>query len=99
MTGLKVCAFGCALMIASAAAAQSKDQYSFYAVTDDGFEIKSVAQISMEATRQINPKATGEGVVVTLQKGKVVAVCYFALINWIYMAEASMKDETLCEVR
>ncbi len=99
MTRPKICLLASAVMIAAAGAAQARDQYSFYAVTDDGFEVKSVAQVSMEATLRINPKATGEGVMVTLQKGKVVAVCYFALINWIYMAEASMKDETLCEVR
>jgi hypothetical protein len=37
--------------------------------------------------------------VVTLQKEKSVAVCYFAAANWINLSPASLEDSKRCDVR
>jgi hypothetical protein len=37
--------------------------------------------------------------VVTLQKDKSVAVCYFAAANWINLSPAALEDSKRCDVR
>jgi hypothetical protein len=37
--------------------------------------------------------------VVTLQKEKSVAVCYFAAANWINLSPGSLEDSKRCDVR
>ena len=36
---------------------------------------------------------------VTLQKDKSVAVCYFAAANWINLSPATLEDSKRCDVR
>ena len=40
-----------------------------------------------------------ETFVVTLQREKSVAVCYFAAVNWINLSSASLEDSKRCDVR
>ena len=99
MGGLSLRRFGLALLIGTAGAAQAQDEYSFNDVVGAGFEIKSVVTLTMEATLRINSKATGEAVMVTLQKGKAVGICYMSMQSWVYMDKDSLANATLCEVR
>ena len=36
---------------------------------------------------------------VTLQKEKSVAVCYFAAANWINLSTGALEDSKRCDVR
>ena len=36
---------------------------------------------------------------VTLQKDKSVAVCYFSAANWINLSPATLEDAKRCDVR
>jgi hypothetical protein len=40
-----------------------------------------------------------ETFVVTLQKEKSVAVCYFAAANWISLSSSVLEDSKRCDVR
>jgi hypothetical protein len=37
--------------------------------------------------------------VVTLQREKSVAVCYFAALNWINLSNPTLEDSKRCDVR
>jgi hypothetical protein len=37
--------------------------------------------------------------VVTLQKEKSVAVCYYAAVNWINLSNPQLDDAKRCDVR
>jgi hypothetical protein len=58
-----------------------------------GFEIKSVTFARGESTDN------RDVFLVTLQKDKSVAVCYFAAVNWISLNNASLEDARRCDVR
>jgi len=88
----------CALAVACIAIAQARDglaqeQQAFKAIVGKGYEIKSVTFARGEATDN------REIFVVTLQKEKSVAVCYFAAANWINLSPASLEDSKSCDVR
>jgi hypothetical protein len=88
----------CALAVACIAIAQARDglaqeQQAFKAIVGKGYEIKSVTFARGEATDN------REIFVVTLQKEKSVAVCYFAAANWINLSPASLEDSKRCDVR
>ena len=85
----------CALAVACIAIAQARDglaqeQQSFKTIV---YEIKNVTFARGEATDN------REIFVVTLQKEKSVAVCYFAAANWINLSPASLEDSKRCDVR
>ena len=88
----------CALAVACIAIAQARDglaqeQQAFKAIVGKGYEIKSVTFARGEATDN------REIFVVTVQKEKSVAVCYFAAANWINLTPASLEDSKRCDVR
>ncbi len=58
-----------------------------------GYEIKNVTFARGEATEN------REIFMVTLQKDKSVAVCYFAAANWINLSPATLEDSKRCDVR
>jgi hypothetical protein len=58
-----------------------------------GYEIKSVTFARGESTDN------REIFVVTLQKEKSVAVCYFAAGNWINLSVGTLEDSKRCDVR
>jgi hypothetical protein len=80
-----------ALGIASGGRAQ--DQQSFRSLIGKGYDIKAVTFARGEATDN------REVFVVTLQKEKSVAVCYFAATNWISLSAPVLDDSRRCDVR
>jgi hypothetical protein len=82
-----------ALLIAAATSAQAQEQQSFKALMGKGYDIKAVTFMRGEATQN------REAILVTLQKEKSVAVCYFAAANWISLAGSSLDDSKRCDVR
>jgi hypothetical protein len=81
----------CFTVVATHASAQ--EQQSFKTIIGKGYEIKSVTFARGEATEN------REIFVVTLQREKSVAVCYFAAITWINLSHASLEDSKRCDVR
>jgi len=79
------------LSFASAAAAQ--EQQSFRSLIGKGFEIKSAAFVKGEVTEN------RETFVITLQREKSVAVCYFAATSWINLSPNAINDPKRCDIR
>ena len=96
MIALRLAAF---LALGSASVALAQDQQSYDDLMKAGFTIVDAQPISLEATQRMNPKSTGETVLVTLQNGPRSAVCWFNLISWAYMTKETLANATLCEVR
>jgi hypothetical protein len=76
-----------------AGAAPAQEQQSFKSLIGRGFEIKSVTFARGEAT------SDREVFVVTLQREKSVAVCYFAASSWINLSNNALDDPKRCDVR
>jgi hypothetical protein len=79
------------VLLAQPVAAQ--EQQSFKSIIGRGFEIKSTVFLKGESTEN------REVFVVTLQREKSVAVCYFAATSWINLSTASLEDPKRCDVR
>jgi len=88
----KVSALAIALIAFSGVALAQKQQ-SFKTIMGKGYEIKSVTFAKGESTEN------REIFVVTLQKEKSVAVCYFAAANWINLSAGTLDDARRCDVR
>jgi len=71
----------------------AQEQQSFKTLIGRGFEIKSAAFARGESTDN------RDAFVVTLQKDKSVAVCYFAAVNWINLNSTTLEDARRCDVR
>ena len=71
----------------------AQEQQSFKTLIGKGYEIKSVTFAKGEATEN------REVFLVTLQKEKSVAVCYFAAPNWISLSNTTLEDSRRCDVR
>ncbi len=82
-----------AFAVAAAPAGLAQEQQSLKTILGKGYEIKGVTFARGEATDN------REIFVVTLQKEKSVAVCYFAAANWINLSPASLEDSKRCDVR
>jgi hypothetical protein len=90
----KALAFAVGLVCASAASdCWAQEQQSFKALVGKGYEIKSVTFAHGESTDN------RDAVLVTLQKDKSVAVCYFAAVNWINLTGNTLEDSKRCDVR
>jgi hypothetical protein len=90
----KLCALAVALLaVVLAPPARGQEQQSFKTIMGKGYEIKTVTFARGESTDN------REIFVVTLQKEKSVAVCYFAAANWINLSPASLDDSKRCDVR
>jgi hypothetical protein len=76
-----------------APAAVAQEQQSFKTIIGKGYEIKGVTFVRGEATEN------REIFVVTLQREKSVAVCYFAALNWINLSNPTLEDSKRCDVR
>jgi hypothetical protein len=81
------------LAFAAMANAQEQQQQSFKSILGKGYEIKNVTFAKGESTDN------RESIVVTLQKEKSVAVCYFAAANWINLSSGVLEDSKRCDVR
>ena len=86
-------AFTAAHAVAAADNAHAQEQQAFKALLGRGFEIKSVTFAKGEAT------GDRETFVVTLQREKSVAVCYFAATSWINLSNNALEDAKRCDVR
>jgi len=73
--------------------ARAQEQQTFKGLLGRGFEIKSVTFAKGEAT------GDRETFVVTLQREKSVAVCYFAATSWINLSNNALEDPKRCDVR
>lgn len=80
-------------VIAFSGVALAQEQQSFKTIMGKGYEIKSVTFAKGESTEN------REIFVVTLQKEKSVAVCYFAAANWINLSAGTLDDARRCDVR
>ncbi|MPZ37051.1 MAG: hypothetical protein GEU95_03135 [Rhizobiales bacterium] len=95
---LKTSAAGLAALIVAWTAtlpdrAGAQVQQTFKSLVGRGFEIKSVTFAKGETT------GDRETFVVTLQREKSVAVCYFAATTWINLSTNALEDARRCEVR
>lgn len=88
-----VCIAIACIALAGARDARAQEQQSFRTIVGKGYEIKSVTFARGEATDN------REIFLVTLQKDKSVAVCYFAAANWINLSPATLEDSKRCDVR
>ena len=79
--------------LAFSAPSHAQEQQSFKTIIGKGYDIKSVTFARGESTDN------REIFVVTLQKEKSVAVCYFAAPNWISLSSATLEDSKRCDVR
>jgi hypothetical protein len=79
-------------LLASNALAQEQQQ-SFKSLIGRGFEIKSVTFAHGESTDN------RDAILVTLQKDKAVAVCFFAATTWINLSTGTLEDARRCDVR
>jgi hypothetical protein len=82
-----------ALIASGSDCARAQEQQAFKSLLGRGFEIKSVTFVKGEAT------SDRETFVVTLQREKSVAVCYFAATSWINLSNNALDDPKRCDVR
>jgi hypothetical protein len=82
-----------AMIAAQPGSALAQEQQAFKSLLGRGFEIKSVTFAKGEAT------GDRETFVVTLQREKSVAVCYFAATSWINLSNNALEDAKRCDVR
>ena len=73
--------------------ARAQEQQTFKGLIGRGFEIKAVTFAKGEAT------GDRETFVVTMQRDKSVAVCYFAATSWINLSTNALDDPKRCDVR
>ncbi len=82
-------ALGCAIV----SQAFAQEQQSFKGLMGKGYDIKAVTFARGEATDN------RETFVVTLQKERSVAVCYFSANAWLSLATNVLEDSKRCDVR
>jgi hypothetical protein len=81
------------MSLAFAATGHAQDQQSFHTIIGKGYEIKGVTFAKGDSTDN------REVFVITMQKEKSVAVCYFAAANWINLSSSLLDDAKRCDVR
>ena len=80
-------------LLAFAPTAGAQEQQSFKSLLGKGYDIKNVTFAKGETTQN------REAFVVTLQKEKSVAVCFFAASTWISLSNTVLDDARRCDVR
>jgi hypothetical protein len=73
--------------------ALAQEQQSFKSLVGRGFDIRSVTFARGESTEN------RDTFIVTLQREKAVAVCYFSSNAWINLTTVVLDDPKRCEVR
>ena len=87
-------AIGAALLGAvQASEGTAQEQQSFKSLMARGFDIKNVAFVRGEVTEN------RETFIVTLQREKTVAVCFFSANAWITLSNTVLDDPKRCDVR
>jgi len=82
-----------AVLFTQPMSAPAQEQQTFKSLMGRGFEIKSVTFARGDWTEN------REIAVVTLQRDKSVAVCYFAATSWINLSNTALEDPKRCDVR
>jgi hypothetical protein len=86
-------------LVALAQGAKAAGQAAFADLTSQGYEIKAVTLLPLDAAQRVDHNVTFDTVLVTLQKSASVAVCEFPLVNWINMKADTLADARLCDAR
>ena len=76
-----------------AQASPAQEQQSFKSLIGRGFDIKNVLFVRGEVTEN------RETFVVTLQRDKAVAVCFFSAQAWVTLSSPILDDPKRCDVR
>jgi hypothetical protein len=85
---------GAALLCAAGASpGVAQEQQSFKSLMGRGFDIKGVSFVRGEATEN------RETFIITLQREKTVAVCYFSANAWLTLSTTVLDDPKRCDVR
>ena len=79
--------------VAAAPAGLAQEQQSFKSLMGRGFDIKNVSFVKGEVTEN------RETFVVTLQREKTVAVCFFSANAWVTLSNTVLEDPRRCDVR
>ncbi len=96
---------GLSCLILQSASAQTKPVTTtgtIDSLLQAGYDIKSVNFIPAAQATEIfgaNYTATTAETLITLQKGKSVAVCNVDLQHWTQLADATMTDNARCYIR
>jgi hypothetical protein len=91
MTRLAFAVALCGIVAAPQAFAQ--EQQSFKSLMGKGYDIKAVTFARGEATEN------RETFIVTLQRERSVAVCFFSANAWLSLASNVLEDSRRCDVR
>jgi hypothetical protein len=87
------------LVCGLSAARAAEGTQSLTSLTGQAFEIKAVTLVPMESAQRGNSTVNYDTVIVTLQKGARVAVCYFSMVDWINASAAAFESTERCQVR
>jgi hypothetical protein len=85
--------FAIALFCAAGSQVLAQEQQSFKGLMGKGYDIKAVTFARGDVTDN------RETFVVTLQKERSVAVCYFSANAWMSLANNVLDDSKRCDVR
>ena len=91
---------GSAALICLAASPVSAQQTkpSLKQLLVDGYEIKNVLFVPMEALQALGTDPANPQVVVTLQRGPSTAACQYSATNWFNQIATSIEGSTQCDV-
>jgi hypothetical protein len=82
-----------ATLFGAAGDCHAQEQQSFKSLMGRGFDIKGVTFAKGESTEN------REAFVVTLQREKTVAVCFFSANAWLTLSNTVLDDPRRCDVR
>ena len=102
MVRIFVCVAALAAVVAAGAASvtvHAQDQQSFRSLISNGYEIKAVTVVPHEIAKRYADSTTTDTVLVTMQRQRNVAVCYFSFGSWVTLLQASIEDGARCDVR
>lgn len=71
----------------------AQEQQSFKSLMGRGFDIKNVSFVRGEVSEN------REAFIVTLQREKTVAVCFFSANAWVTLSNTVLEDPRRCDVR
>jgi len=81
------------LCVAGVTPGVAQEQQSFKSLVGRGFDIKNVSFVRGEVTEN------RETFIVTLQREKSVAVCFFSANAWVTLSSTVLDDPKRCDVR
>ena len=87
-----------AMVVALGGSAAAQETRSFNKLVADGYEIKATMMVPLETAAQVNSSVNYPTVVITLQKQKSTAVCYFGLNNYLLLFPGQTDAESACKV-